>query len=65
MLIIAHRLKTVEKADQILVMEEGRLLSAGTHDALMATCPLYAEMVAANERRERWMIRSMRREVRA
>lgn len=64
-LIIAHRLKTVEKADQILVMEEGRLLGAGTHDALMATCPLYAEMVAANERCERWMIRSMRREVQA
>lgn len=64
-LIIAHRLKTVEKADQILVMEEGRLLGAGTHDALMATCSLYAEMVAANERRERWMIRSMRREVQA
>lgn len=64
-LIIAHRLKTVEKADQILVMQEGRLQGVGTHNALLAACPLYAEMVAANERRERWMIRSLRREVQA
>lgn len=64
-LIIAHRLKTVEKADQILVMQEGRLQGVGTHNALLAACPLYAEMVAANERRERWMIRSLRREAQA
>lgn len=64
-LIIAHRLKTVEKADQILVMQDGRLQGVGTHNALLAACPLYAEMVAANERRERWMIRSLRREAQA
>lgn len=64
-LIIAHRLKTVEKADQILVMQEGRLQGVGTHNVLLAACPLYAEMVAANERRERWMIRSLRREAQA
>lgn len=64
-LIIAHRLKTVEKADQILVMQEGRLQGVGTHNALLAACPLYAEMVAANERRERWMIHSLRREAQA
>lgn len=64
-LIIAHRLKTVEKADQILVMQEGRLQGVGTHNALLAACPLYAGMVAANERRERWMIRSLRREAQA
>lgn len=64
-LIIAHRLKTVEKADQILVMQEGRLQGVGTHNALLAACPLYAEMVAANERCERWMIRSLRREAQA
>lgn len=64
-LIIAHRLKTVEKADQILVMQEGRLQGVGTHNALLAACPLYAEMVTANERRERWMIRSLRREAQA
>lgn len=64
-LIIAHRLKTVEKADQILVMQEGRLQGVGTHNALLAACPLYAEMVAANERRERWKIRSLRREAQA
>lgn len=64
-LIIAHRLKTVEKADQILVMQEGRLQGVGTHNALLVACPLYAEMVAANERRERWMIRSLRREAQA
>lgn len=34
-IIISHRLKSVEKADKIIFMEEGRINSAGTHDELL------------------------------
>jgi len=56
-LIIAHRLKTVENANRILVLEEGKLLGAGTHPELLRDCPQYRHMIAANERRDRWTIR--------
>jgi ATP-binding cassette subfamily B protein len=41
-LIIAHRLATVMNADRILVMEEGRIVASGTHQALIAEGGLYA-----------------------
>jgi len=56
-LIIAHRLKTVERANQILIMEKGTLIGAGTHESLLAGCASYQNMVSANERRERWTIK--------
>ncbi|HEX2717518.1 MAG TPA: ABC transporter ATP-binding protein [Gemmatimonadaceae bacterium] len=43
--IIAHRLNTVRDADRILVMSEGRIVGDGTHEALVASCPLYARLV--------------------
>ena len=56
-LIIAHRLKTIEKADNILVMKEGQLIGNGTHDELMKNCLQYKEMVDANERRDQWTVK--------
>jgi len=43
-LVIAHRLSTVRDADQIAVMEQGRVVEIGNHDALMATGGAYARL---------------------
>ncbi|MFA9556563.1 thiol reductant ABC exporter subunit CydD [Evansella sp. AB-rgal1] len=44
---VAHRLHTIRKADQILLLEKGQLLATGTHEELLSTNPHYREMVSA------------------
>jgi ATP-binding cassette subfamily B protein len=50
-LVIAHRLSTVRDADQILVIDAGRIVERGRHDALLAADGLYAELYETQFRR--------------
>jgi len=43
-LVIAHRLSTVRSADQILVLDEGKIVERGTHDELIGSGGLYSEL---------------------
>ena len=43
-IIVAQRVGTIIDADEILVLDEGRIVDSGTHEGLMAACPLYREI---------------------
>lgn len=43
-LIIAQRISTIMNAEQIIVLEEGRIVGIGNHDFLMQTCPVYQDI---------------------
>jgi ATP-binding cassette, subfamily B, multidrug efflux pump len=43
--IVAQRVSTIVRADQILVLEEGRIVGLGTHHDLLESCPTYQEIV--------------------
>ena len=42
--IVAQRISTIRHADQILVLDEGRIVGDGTHEELMQNCPVYREI---------------------
>jgi ATP-binding cassette subfamily B protein len=45
-LVIAHRISTIALAQRVLLFEGGRIVASGTHEELLATTPLYAEVLA-------------------
>lgn len=55
-LMVAHRLATIRDADQILVFDSGRLVEAGTHEALLADRGVYARLWAGYERAQHWTL---------
>ncbi len=47
MIIVAQRVSTIMNADQIIVLDEGRMIGVGLHHELMKTCDVYREIVAS------------------
>ena len=53
---IAHRLATIEHADQILVVDDGRIAERGTHEELMRQEGVYKRFIQIREKAEGWRI---------
>jgi ATP-binding cassette subfamily B protein len=58
LIVIAHHLSAIRGADQIIVMDGGRVAGAGKHEELSESCPLYAEMLAAQDAVDNWEIKA-------
>jgi len=56
-IMIAHHLNTIRDADQIVVMEEGRIIDSGKHKELLMRCALYKKMVEEQNRVDNWKIK--------
>ena len=56
-IMIAHRLKTVEHADQILVIDHGKVVQQGTHESLMAEEGLYKTFIGERREAASWKVR--------
>ena len=54
---IAHHLNTIRDSDQIIVMDKGVVLDAGTHEELMKRCDFYKDMVDAQNKVDRWNLK--------
>jgi ATP-binding cassette subfamily B protein len=54
LVVIAHRLRTVEGASQILVLQDGAVAACGQHEDLLQDCKLYRELYAAERQAEAW-----------
>lgn len=57
-IMIAHRLKTVKNADQIIVINQGKISQQGTHDELIRQSGIYADFVGMREKAIGWKIKA-------
>ena len=55
-IMIAHRLKTVRRADQILVVDKGRIVQRGTHEELMMQDGIYRRFISGREKAVGWKL---------
>ena len=55
-LMIAHRLSTVQHADQILVLKDGKIVERGDHPSLLAQSGVYARMWADYQKSAQWKV---------
>lgn len=56
---IAHHLNTIRDSDQIIVMDKGLVLDAGSHEELMKRCDFYKDMVEAQNKVDRWNLKEV------
>ena len=56
LLVIAHRLSTIQNADQIVVLEKGRIVDKGTQPELLSRCPLYQKLWQAHVGAQNWAV---------
>lgn len=56
-LVIAHRLSTVQRADRIVVLSQGRIVGCGTHKDLLAVCEIYQRLYKAQF--QDWLVAPM------
>ena len=54
--MIAHRLKTVRHADQILVIDHGHIVQQGRHEELIAQPGIYADSVGGKQQTVSWKL---------
>lgn len=54
--MIAHRLKTVKQADQIIVLDNGNIVQKGTHDELINKPGIYANFIGVRKKAIGWKI---------
>lgn len=55
-IVIAHRLHSIVGADQICVLDSGRLAAAGTHEELLNSCPVYQRLWQAAQGSAQWKV---------
>jgi ATP-binding cassette subfamily B protein len=51
-IVVAQRVSTIVDADQIIVLDDGKVVGTGTHDQLLETCPTYVEIVESQRSAE-------------
>ena len=56
LLVIAHRLSTIQNADQIVVLEKGKMIDCGKQKELLERCPLYRDMWQAHIGGKNWSV---------
>ena len=54
-IIVSHRMKSIEKADKIVVMDDGKVVSAGKHEELIKNSKLYGDMVRKSQLTEEYI----------
>ncbi len=55
-LMIAHKLRSVQDADEVVVLDKGQIADQGRHEELLRRCAIYQKLWAASEETERWSL---------